>query len=77
MSHTEQGSLATSTDGRHTAAARNLAVKLGWSGLWIAGGKPEENGNMYVNIGDADCGYAAQCFGKEDEDWFYVPGQER
>ena len=37
----------------HCKAAKALAVKLGWSGFWVAGGAPDGRGNMYVNLGNA------------------------
>ncbi len=68
---------ALNIGGNHTAAAQALATKLGWSGLWIAGGKPEEDGNMYVCVGpDLDLRNVASAkagaWGVEGEDWFYV-----
>lgn len=34
----------------HTAAARELADKLGWTGQWCGGGLPLGGGNCYVCI---------------------------
>lgn len=59
-----------SIDGRHALAAKELAVKYGWHGLWVAGGMPDETGNCYVNIADAIAG--AQVLGIENRDWFFV-----
>lgn len=65
------------TNDEHTLAAKELATKLGWGGLWIAGGKPEEDGNMYVNAGriDREQAIAASMVLHigEDQDWFFVP----
>jgi hypothetical protein len=36
------------SDANHTQAARALASKLGWSGLWIGGGAADGRGNVYV-----------------------------
>lgn len=81
MSHTESYQHGSS-DEEHTRAAKILATKLGWAGLWVAGGKPEEDGNQYVNIGregaaggliEAQRDRYAREFGVEDSDWFYVP----
>lgn len=61
----------------HCKAAEALATKLGWSGLWIAGGKPEEDGNMYVNlnVGPTDLQvHMSNLYSfREGSDWFYVP----
>jgi hypothetical protein len=37
----------------HTQAARALAVKLGWSGLWIGGAGADGKGYVYV-VDDKD-----------------------
>lgn len=82
MSHTRSYQHGSS-DEEHTLAAKELAAKLGWKGLWIGGGgKPEEDGNQYVNVARAHmhgplpdpqrAAYADQ-FGTEDTDWFYIP----
>lgn len=39
---------ALGTDENHRAAARALAVKLGWAGRWIAGAAADGRGNVYV-----------------------------
>lgn len=55
------GSITVSWDHRlnsesnHRAAAEALAKKFGWVGTFVGGGRPECNGNIYVNI-DADFG---------------------
>jgi len=80
MSHTRSYSYE-GTDKEHTLAAKELATKLGWSGLWVGGGKPEEDGNQYVNIGEDIWDNATlmpyQTLGKEDADWFYVPRSDQ
>lgn len=35
-------------EGNHIAAARKLAEKLGWSGMWCAGASPDERGYVFV-----------------------------
>lgn len=37
-------------DENHTAAARMLAEKLGWDGVWIGGGRADRKGNVYVRM---------------------------
>lgn len=62
-----------SIDNEHAKAAKALAEKYDWTGLWIAGGKPDETGNVYVCSGDRmPLEYAAAYFGKGGEDWFFV-----
>ena len=39
---------ALGVDANHTAAARALAVYLGWPGVWVGGGLPDGSGNCYV-----------------------------
>jgi len=39
---------ALDSDDNHTAAARALARKYGWSGLLVGGGAPDGRGNCYV-----------------------------
>lgn len=63
----------------HTEAAKALAMKLGWSGLWVGGGKPEEDGYQYVCVGNSAMIQRVHGEGhrqedlREDQDWFYVP----
>ena len=59
------------TDEEHCKAAKALAVKLGWSGLWVAGGSPDGRGNIYVNAGNAGTHNPAS-FGREGQDFFIV-----
>ena len=37
----------------HKKAAETLAKKLGWEGRWIAGGMPNEDGYVFVNVDSA------------------------
>ena len=62
---------ALSSASAHAKAARALAAKLEWDGLWVAGGKPEEDGFMYVNIGSNIPPDLAK-LGRMDEDWFII-----
>lgn len=77
MSLTRHRSGGLSVEANHASAAKELATKLGWSGLWIAGGMPTGDGNMYVCLGQALWDNATlmpyRTIGKEGEDWFYVP----
>lgn len=79
MSHTRSYQYRSSQE-EHTLAAQELATKLGWHGLWIGGGKPEEDGYHYVNTGQGLWDNATlepyKVLGKEGEDWFYVSPQE-
>ncbi len=77
MSLTVSYAYAGGSDTEHCKAAQALATKLGWSGLWIAGGKPEEDGNMYVNLHvgpDTDLQvHMSNLYSlHEGSDWFYV-----
>lgn len=40
---------ALDVDPNHAAAARALALRMGWLGVWVVGGA--NVGNVYVNIG--------------------------
>ena len=51
---------ALNSDANHKAAAEALAVKLKWSGHWVAGADRDGRGNVYVN---------------DDGDGFAVGGQ--
>ncbi|WP_287461191.1 hypothetical protein [Sphingomonas sp.] len=61
-------------DGMHARAAKALAEKLGWNGLWIAGGAPDERGNVYVCTGRGPC--RGDIEGVEGSDWFTVEAQD-
>ncbi len=61
----------------HCAAARALAVKLGWDGLYIGGGNPDGTGYTFVCLElDASDFHTGQLFGRENYDWFYVSPSE-
>lgn len=63
------------TEEEHASAAKALAEKLGWHGLWVGGGKPEEDGFQFVNIGSeafCDTPHTSDVFGRYGRDWFYV-----
>lgn len=73
-----------SVEQQHAMCAKALVNKMEWSGLWIAGGKPEGDGNVYICAGDPigqswlaptvlPMGRFIDGCGKEGEDWFYVP----
>lgn len=73
------------TNGNHTAAARALAEKLageyphgpGWRGYWLAGGAPNDRGNVYVRFGsDYLPPVQREAIGKQGSDWFFVSGGE-
>lgn len=75
-----------STEANHCEAARLLASRFGWHGLWVGGGTPDGNGFVYVGVGhpavdvlkhtDGTAYYRealGEVYGKEGEDWFYIP----
>jgi len=71
---------AGSADSSHAKAAKALADKLGWDGLWTAGGLPSQDGNVYVWVDGADS-TVAELWKREDArgegaDWFLVPEPE-
>ena len=39
---------ALGSEANHDAAARALAVKMGWCGIWFRGGAASRRGNVYV-----------------------------
>lgn len=59
-------------DRNHCAAAKALASKQGWTGLWIAGGM--ENGNSYVRLEGTFSPEWIDKFicGTEGVDWFHI-----
>ncbi|MFL6728099.1 MAG: hypothetical protein ACJ8FS_16530 [Sphingomicrobium sp.] len=67
-----------STEKEHCKAARTLAAKLQWRGLWLGGGNVDENGYVFVNAQtDASLPYALTYMvdaEKENRDWFYIKG---
>lgn len=48
------GTVHNDVDANHNAAARALAVKMGWEGTWIAGGMPNGDGNCYIRLSLGD-----------------------
>lgn len=73
MALTDHYASAMSSEENHARVAQLLATKLEWSGLWVAGGSPDNTGNMYVNVCDAYEGAPTDSIGREGKDWFYVP----
>ncbi len=74
ISLTDNWDCASNSEENHTRAAQMLATKLELSGLWVAGGAPDNSGNMYVcHDWPADVVSAAKWIGTEGRDWFYVP----
>ena len=78
MSLTDGYDHAGNHDDNHCRVAKLLAIKLGWSGLWIAGGLPTEDGNCYVNLHvgpDTDLQqHMANLYSlQQGRDWFFVP----
>jgi len=61
---------ALNVDDNHTAAARALAVKLKWGGLWVGGGG--EVGNVYVLVTDEVVGPHASAARASDSYAFEV-----
>ncbi|SFI05414.1 hypothetical protein [Methylobacterium brachiatum] len=60
-----------SADHIHTRAAARLALKLGWSGQFYAGGLPDGTGNVYV------CLPGRPPITTIDRDWFAIaPGPD-
>lgn len=37
-------------EGAHHIAAKALAEKFGWCGVWVYGGSADGKGNVYVNV---------------------------
>lgn len=61
------------SEAAHTKAAKELAEKLDWTGLWIGGGNVDENGYVFVNLASvADLAIRSNLHGSEDRDWFYL-----
>jgi hypothetical protein len=59
----------------HCRAAKALAEKLDWRGLWIAGGSADENGFNWTNLpGSYSRAWVDKYIaGKEGADWFFLP----
>ncbi len=66
---------AVSAEANAALAARKLAEKYGWTGLFIMGGMPDGQARVYVWAGDTrpDQGEALAVFGIEGRDWFFIP----
>jgi hypothetical protein len=75
MSLTVPWDHALGIDANHAAAAKALAVKLGWYGMYFAGGAPDESGNVYVCVADAfnALPWPVPVMQGEGADWFIVP----
>lgn len=58
----------------HADAAKRLAESLDWSGVWVAGGLPDERGNVYVLLpGSYSRAWVDKYIpGREGDDWFFV-----
>lgn len=72
MALTDYWNHAEGIEANHSRVAKLLAAKLGWSGLWIGGGSPENSGYVYVNAAEAYEGAPDSGIGREDVDWFYI-----
>jgi len=66
---------AVSAEANAALAARKLAEKYGWTGLFIMGEMPDGQARVYVWAGDTrpDAGEALAVFGIEGRDWFFIP----
>lgn len=53
----------------HCRVAKLLVAKFGWSGLYVAGGLPTMDGNVYVRV---EGGNPLTVGGIDGQDWFYV-----
>jgi hypothetical protein len=64
---------------RHAAAAKALAEKLGWSGLWIVGHNDDTRSNVpAISCAQLPGSYSRAWVdryiaGAEGEDWFFIP----
>lgn len=71
------------SDGLHAKAATALVRKLGWSGLWVGGGMPSEDGNVFVCVdgcmtdGEVNHWASQGAWGVRDQDWFHVVAEGR
>lgn len=61
---------AVNADTNSALAARKLAEKFGWQGVFVAGGMPDGQARVYVHISN-DPAHAP--LGVEGQDWFFVP----
>lgn len=63
---------------RHPAAAKALAEKLGWSGLWIVAGNEDGSVCCACVPGSYSRAWVDKWIpGEEGEDWFFIPEIER
>ena len=62
------------TEVEHCKAAKALAEKLGWAGLWVGGGNVDENGYVFVSLpGTYSREWVAKFIpGTEGRDWFHL-----
>lgn len=73
---------ALNYEDNHAKAAQALAAKLGWDGLWVCGGSPDERGYIFVHSGSSYLPFngskiklehvGRELFGREGVDWFIV-----
>lgn len=66
---------ALNADQNHLAAARALAVKMGWSGLWVGGGRADGRGYVFVCVTSNTAAIAnadTMAMGIDGTDWFIV-----
>jgi hypothetical protein len=47
-------------DDNHTKAAKALAEKLAWGGVWFGGGMPDGSGNVFVTVLGCEARMAAK-----------------
>lgn len=69
---TDDWSAADSVERNHCRVAQLLCAKMGWTGVYIAGGKPDQTGNVYVGLHGTFSREWCERFliGTEGEDWF-------
>lgn len=58
----------------HCRVAQLLCAKMNWQGLYIAGGRPDETGNVYVSLHGTFSREWCERYliGTEGEDWFLI-----
>lgn len=66
-------------ENEHCRAAKALAEKLEWRGLWIAGGSADEQGFNWSNLpGTYSRAWVDRYItGEEGRDWFFLPAPQR
>jgi len=73
---TDSWNHAQNVDENHARVAQLLAAKFGWSGVWVAGGLPNDRGNVFVSLEGETYGAERQSAGRDDRlgiegrDWF-------